>query len=83
MRHRTIDELLGGVEEIRRSPADAGRVELIVRRPAHGERAVRGPRRGRSRTAALAGDQLYVDLTMGRSLLDLSGENRSPHKFGR
>ncbi len=34
------DELAAGLDAIRRSPADAGRVELIVRRPAAGQREV-------------------------------------------
>jgi hypothetical protein len=38
--HRTTDELLAGVDEIRESPAENGRVELIARRPAVGEREV-------------------------------------------
>jgi MOSC domain-containing protein YiiM len=32
--------LAAGFDEIRRSPSDAGRVELVVRRPADGEREV-------------------------------------------
>jgi MOSC domain-containing protein YiiM len=40
VRHATIDELEEGLEEIRRSPADAGTVELIVRRPRTDEREV-------------------------------------------
>jgi len=38
--HRTADELAAGLDEIRSSPADAGTVELIVRRPAEDEREV-------------------------------------------
>ena len=38
--HRTADELEAGLDEIRRSPASEGTVELIVRRPAVGEREV-------------------------------------------
>ena len=38
--HRTTDELLAGVAEVRRSPPDDGTVELIVCRPARGEREV-------------------------------------------
>jgi hypothetical protein len=33
VRHLTTEELETGLEEIRRSPADEGRLELIVRRP--------------------------------------------------
>lgn len=40
MRERTIEELEAGMAEIRRSPSDSGRVELIARRPAVGEREV-------------------------------------------
>jgi hypothetical protein len=40
MRHRTMEELTAGLDEIRRSPRDHGRVELIVRRPEVGEREV-------------------------------------------
>jgi hypothetical protein len=36
----TTEELEAGLDEIRRSPQDAGRVELIVRRPQGGEREV-------------------------------------------
>ena len=39
-RHLTADELLAGLEHIREAPADGGRLELIVRRPAVGEREV-------------------------------------------
>lgn len=38
MDHLTTDLLEAGLDEIRRSPADVGRVELIVRRPAVDER---------------------------------------------
>ncbi|HEX8803748.1 MAG TPA: MOSC domain-containing protein [Acidimicrobiales bacterium] len=38
MEHRTTSELEAALEDIRRSPADGGRVELIVRRPALDER---------------------------------------------
>jgi hypothetical protein len=34
MEHLTVDQLEQGLEDIRRSPADEGRVDLIVRRPA-------------------------------------------------
>jgi hypothetical protein len=40
MRHATIEELETGLDHIRSSPADAGTVELIVRRPAEDEREV-------------------------------------------
>lgn len=39
-RHPTADELEAGLAEIARSPAAEGTVELIVRRPAEGEREV-------------------------------------------
>jgi MOSC domain-containing protein YiiM len=38
MDHVTADELEAGLDEIRRSPADEGRVELIVARPQRGGR---------------------------------------------
>jgi MOSC domain-containing protein YiiM len=37
---RSLAELEQGIDHIRRSPADEGRVELVVRRPAVGEREV-------------------------------------------
>jgi hypothetical protein len=40
MRHLNTNELLAGLEEIRRSPAEAGALELIVRRPEVGRREV-------------------------------------------
>uniref|UniRef100_UPI0039836210 MOSC domain-containing protein n=1 Tax=Gaiella sp. TaxID=2663207 RepID=UPI0039836210 len=40
MEHRTADELMAALDEIRQSPAAAGTVELIVRRPAEDEREV-------------------------------------------
>ncbi|GIT00957.1 MAG: hypothetical protein CM1200mP26_26690 [Acidimicrobiales bacterium] len=33
IQHRTADELQAGLDEIGRSPADGGTLELIVRRP--------------------------------------------------
>ena len=39
-RHLTREELEAGLDEIRRSPKDGGRVELIVRRPAVNQREV-------------------------------------------
>ena len=39
-RHLTTEELEAGLPEILRAPKDAGVVELIVRRPAEGEREV-------------------------------------------
>jgi MOSC domain-containing protein YiiM len=39
-RHLTTAELEAGLDEIERAPRDAGTVELIVRRPAEGEREV-------------------------------------------
>lgn len=38
--HRTTTELRAGLDEVRRSPADHGTLELIVSRPAPGEREV-------------------------------------------
>ena len=40
VRHLTAEELESGLAEIARSPAAEGTVELIVRRPAEGEREV-------------------------------------------
>ena len=40
MQHRTADELAAALPEIQQSPATAGSVELIVRRPAEDEREV-------------------------------------------
>lgn len=40
MEHRTADELTAALDEIRRSPAAEGTIELIVRRPAEDEREV-------------------------------------------
>ena len=40
MRHLTMEELEGGLDEVRRSPKDEGALELIVRRPREGEREV-------------------------------------------
>ena len=39
-KHLSTDELEPGLDEIRRAPVDKGVVELIVRRPAEGEREV-------------------------------------------
>jgi MOSC domain-containing protein YiiM len=38
--HLTTEQLEAGLDEVRRSPQDGGRVELIVRRPAEDEREV-------------------------------------------
>lgn len=38
MEHRSTAVLMAGLDEVRRAPADDGRVELIVRRPAVDER---------------------------------------------
>lgn len=40
MQHRSADELTAGLDEILRSPAAEGTIELIVRRPAEDEREV-------------------------------------------
>ena len=42
VRHRSVDELAAGLGEVRRSPRDEGVLELIVARPAMGERTVLG-----------------------------------------
>ncbi|MFN2607256.1 MAG: MOSC domain-containing protein [Acidimicrobiales bacterium] len=109
--HRTRAELEAGLDQVLRSPADEGPVELVVARPARGERRVldravidpqlglvgdmwpvrptsstpdRSPHPGKqltlmnARVAALvagpgrwqlAGDQVYVDLDLGRTNL--------------
>jgi len=51
MRHLTTDELTAGLDEVRRSPSDCGRVELIVSRPTPGARALL--------------DEARLDLTVG------------------
>lgn len=40
MAHPTADQLLAGLDTVRLAPADAGALELIVRRPAVGRREV-------------------------------------------
>lgn len=40
IRHLTLDELEAGLDEIRRSPVDAGVLRMIVRRPRDNEREV-------------------------------------------
>lgn len=40
VQHKTEDELAAGLAEVRRSPLSVGVVELIVRRPAVGERQI-------------------------------------------
>lgn len=40
MRHMTAEELAAGLDRIRSAPADAGTLEMIVRRPAVDEREV-------------------------------------------
>ena len=69
MEHPTARELRGGLDEIRRSPADHGRVDLIVRRPAENAREVLAE--GRLDTAqGLVGDTWRVrpsNLTRDRS----------------
>jgi MOSC domain-containing protein YiiM len=50
-----LDALRAGLDEIRRSPADDGKVELIVRRPAENEREILNSA-GLDATAGLIGD---------------------------
>jgi len=38
--HRTTDELEAALDDIRRAPSDSGWVDMVVRRPATGEREV-------------------------------------------
>jgi MOSC domain-containing protein YiiM len=40
VKHLSIEQLEAGLDEIRQSPADEGVLELIVRRPATGEREI-------------------------------------------
>src|SRR5215510_67523 len=40
MPHRSMTELESGLDEIRRSPKDEGRLEMIVRRPVKGQREI-------------------------------------------
>lgn len=40
MAHATLDELEAGLDQVRAAPADHGTLDLIVRRPAPGEREV-------------------------------------------
>ena len=40
MEHRTADELLAGVAHLEAAPRDSGTLDLVVRRPALGEREV-------------------------------------------
>ncbi|MBS1911378.1 MAG: MOSC domain-containing protein [Bacteroidetes bacterium] len=40
IRHRTTQELEAGLDRIRSSPRESGRLEMIVRRPAEGEREI-------------------------------------------
>jgi hypothetical protein len=108
-KHLTMDELNGGLEQIRQSPADGGLLRQIASRPAIGERVIleegeldlesglvgdNWMTRGGSKRApnldaqltlmnarvaelisggqerwSLAGDQLYVDLDLGRDNL--------------
>ncbi len=40
MPHRTTDELTDRLDHLRAAPAEVGTLDLVVRRPAHGEREV-------------------------------------------
>ena len=40
--HRTTEELEAALEDFRSAPSTVGAVELVVARPANGERAVLG-----------------------------------------
>ncbi|MGA8015263.1 MAG: hypothetical protein WCB85_05035 [Candidatus Dormiibacterota bacterium] len=40
MEHRTLAELDSGLDYVRASPADSGRIEVVVRRPSVGQREV-------------------------------------------
>ena len=52
MSHRSAEELTAGLDEVARSPVGAGRLEMIVRRPAVDAREVLDGRRPRSRAGA-------------------------------
>jgi hypothetical protein len=76
MEHPSAAALEAGLDRVRRAPADGGRVDLIVRRPAEDAREVRDLQvtvmssrlaalvAGRADRRQLAGDQLYVDLDL-------------------
>jgi hypothetical protein len=69
MEHPTAGTLEGGLDDIRRSPPDSGRVDLIVRRPAENAREVLAEAR-LDRVEGLVGDTWRVrpsNLTRDRS----------------
>jgi hypothetical protein len=69
MKHPTASTLDGGLDDIRRSPPDHGRVDLIVRRPAENAREVLAEAR-LDRVEGLVGDTWRVrpsNLTRDRS----------------
>jgi MOSC domain-containing protein YiiM len=59
MGHLDLPTLQAGLAQVRRSPAVAGRVELIVRRPAEGQREVL-PQAELSTSVGLVGDRWSV-----------------------
>jgi hypothetical protein len=71
MEHPTASTLEGGLTDVRRSPSDHGRVDLIVRRPAENAREVLGEAR-LDRAEGLVGD------TWGARPSNLT-RDRSPH----
>ena len=66
--HRTADELAAALDEIRQSPATAGTVELIVRRPAENDREVL--------------DEAMLDLDLGLvgDMWKARGSSRTPDR---
>ncbi len=66
MEHRSAAELTAGLDEILRSPAAEGIVELIVRRPAEGEREV------------LESGRIDLDEGLAGDTWRLRGSSRSP-----
>jgi hypothetical protein len=58
-RHPTTAELDAGLDQVRQSPRDGGRVELIVRRPRTGEREI-VPEGQLNRSEGLAGDNWRI-----------------------
>jgi MOSC domain-containing protein YiiM len=71
--HLTTEQLEAGLDEVRRSPQDGGRVELIVRRPAEDEREV-------VTEASLSCDTGLVGDTWSTRRSALTGEGPQPDR---